>query len=91
MRIISNGQARPVVSRHEVPSDILDREFDWTDPEEQGSFFKYRGVWHELSEFTRAPESLAGWDGLHADSYFSGVVIRLTDDGESVVCGLALS
>ena len=91
MRIITNGQARPIVSRFEVPADILAREFDWTDPEDPGSFFKYRGVWHELGEFTRAPESLAGWDGFHGDSYFSGVVIRLADDGDSVVCGLALS
>lgn len=91
MRIISNGQARPIVSRHEVPAGTLAREFDWTDPADLGSFFKYRGVWRELGEFTRAPESLAGWDGFAGDSYFSGVVIRLADDGESVVCGRALS
>ena len=91
MRIITNSQPRPIVTRHEVPAEVLSREFNWTDPADPGAFFKYRGVWHELGEFARAPESLAGWDGFHGDRYFSGVVIRLADDGESVVCGLALS
>jgi hypothetical protein len=91
LKIKCNGQARPIVSRFEVPDSILASEFDWTDPAEDGSFFKYRGVWYSLEDFTCAPESLSDWDGYHGDSYFSGVVIRLTDDGESVVCGTYLS
>ena len=91
MRIRSNGHARPIVSRFEVPASILASEFDWTDPEDPGSFFKYRGVWRELGEFTLAPDSLAGWDGYHGDTYFSGTVIRVVDDGDSVVCGTYLS
>lgn len=91
LQIKSNGQARPIVSRFEVPAPILASEFDWTDPDDSGSFFQYRGFWYSLEDFSRAPESLAGWDGYHGDSFFSGVVIRLTDDGESVVCGTYLS
>jgi len=91
LQIKSNGQARPIVSRFEVPESVLASEFDWTDPADSGAFFQYRGVWYSLEDFSRAPESLSGWDGYHGDSYFSGVVIRLTDDGESVVCGTYLS
>ena len=91
LTIKTNGQSRPIVSRFEVPASILASEFGWTDPDDSGSFFQYRGVWYSLEDFTRAPESLAGWDGCHGDSFFSGVVIRLTDDGESVVCGTYLS
>jgi len=91
LQIKSNGQARPIVSRFEVPDSILASEFDWTDPEDSGWFFKYRGVWYSLEDFTHAPESLSGWDAYHSETYFSGVVIRLTDDGESVVCGTYLS
>jgi len=91
LTIKTNGQARPIVSRFEVPASILASEFGWTDPDDSGSFFQYRGVWYSLEDFTRAPESLAGWDGCHGDSFSSGVVIRLSDDGESVVCGTYLS
>jgi hypothetical protein len=91
LQIKCNGQARPIVSRFEVPAPILASEFDWTDPAEDGAFFQYRGVWYSLEDFMRAPESLPGWDGYHGHSWFGGVVIRLTDDGESVICGTLFS
>jgi hypothetical protein len=35
---------------------------------------------------TTAPE-FEGWHGVYPDSYFSGVLIRLSDDGETVQMG----
>ena len=56
------------------------KEDGWTTP-----FFRYKGVVYSLDQFvTVLPESpFSGWDGYHADSYFSGVLIRVSDDGES--------
>tara|TARA_R100001082_G_C4345744_1_gene152204 strand:+ start:179 stop:502 length:324 start_codon:yes stop_codon:yes gene_type:complete len=106
LRIITNHQPRPFLTRWDVPESVLASDFDWLDPEEPGSFFCYRGRWYELSEF-RGPLDLSNlhafsdetateladneWDGAAADSYFSGVVIRLSDDGEEVTVGTYLS
>ena len=91
LRIITNHQPRPLLTRWDVPEGVLASELDWIDPEEPGSFFCYRGRWYELSEFMVAPTGLADWHGAAADSYFSGVVIRLSDDGEEVTVGTYLS
>lgn len=64
-------------------------------------FFKYRGWWYDTNEFVRIefertnsfttvvePESpLAKWQGVQSDSYFSGIVIRYTEDFEAVIVG----
>ena len=87
VRVKCNGVRRPIVHREDVPSDILAREFDWLEPDKQGNFFKYKGVWYELGEFV--PANITGWDAIATQTYFSGVVIRFCDQGESVVCGWA--
>ena len=55
------------------------------------TFFRYRGWLYSLDEFMRTDDGgelrIAGWDGSMADTYFSGVVIRLLDDGERVIVG----
>lgn len=68
-----------------------------------GSFLKYRGHWYHVSDFTRfgplfmagieratggAEESpFEGWHGRTSDSAWSGVVIKLSDDGETYQIG----
>ena len=69
-------------------------------------FFRYKGQLYDLGEFVGiVPQggqgggfahydhtgSLAGWDGIATDSYFSATIIKLTDDGEGVIVGLATS
>lgn len=34
-----------------------------------------------------ADSSFSGWDGYHSDSYFSGIVIKLSPDGEQYQVG----
>lgn len=87
MKVKSNGAKRPIVTRDEVPPEVLASEFDWLDPDTQGDFFKYRGTWYELGEFVTS--NVTGWDGIATQTYFSGVVVRLCDGGQSVVCGAA--
>ncbi len=85
MKIMTNNQWRMPVTWAEVPNKIKD-EFDYIDHPEYEDFFQYRGAWYELGMFmrfdgeSRAPE-LTGWDGHHADSFFSGVLVKLNSDG----------
>lgn len=71
----------------------------WRDGEE-ATFFRYRGTLYDLGEFTAnlretggtaRTGDLAGWDGYMSDSFFSAIVVRLVDDNERVIVGLALS
>ena len=69
-------------------------EFDYLDwsaideGRDSATFFRYRGQLYSLDQFTRTepggPLALAGWHGMNADSYSSGTLVRLSDDGESV-------
>lgn len=75
---------------------------NWSDSGAQ--FVRYRGQLYDFGEFVRiVPQGgqgggfahydhtgeLAGWDGILTDSYFSGLVVKLTDDLERVIVGLA--
>lgn len=71
------------------------KDFDWLSDEEYDmeNFALINKRYYALSEFVRTPESLEkmGWHGIHNDSYFSGVLIAISDDGEQYKSGLILS
>lgn len=48
---------------------------------DDGIYMRYRGWVYSLDEFMNlgVPD---GWHGVHSDSFFSGVLIRVSDDGE---------
>ena len=68
-----------------------------------GSFLKYKGHWYHISDFTRfGPFFMAGieratggteespfdgWHGRVSDSAWSGVVIRISEDGDTYQIG----
>lgn len=69
-------------------------------------FFRYKGEVYDLGEFVRIEEyakrsnpwthttddkDLLKWQGIQTDTYFSGIVIKYTDDYESVIVGTAIS
>jgi len=66
-------------------------EFDYMSDINEGSFFRYKGAVYDLGEFMRVEEGgpleLLGWHGISTDSYFSGTIIRLSRDCESVTVG----
>lgn len=85
-RIVTNNHWRQFDCRCDVPQNILDSEFDWTTEDDSDGYFRYKGTWYHLSEFMRTgyPGQVDD-NGYHAskgDSYFSGILIRLSDDGE---------
>jgi len=80
----------------EVPESVMRDQFDHLDEDEAyDSFFQYRGYWYHLSDFMRidpgAPREMRKWDGYLSDSYFSGVVIKVSEDGEEYMVGTFMS
>lgn len=101
MRVTTNNVPRDVVEAYELtPTERA--EFDYLDwaaierGEDSASFFRYRGNVYDLGEFSSSwglsresgmPADLASWHGYISDSYFSGIVVRYTDDHERVIVG----
>lgn len=87
----TNRRWREFKRRDEVPPKILKSEFDWTNEghakhgDYDDGFIHYHGVWYHLSQFMKG--GVAGWDGAHSDSFFSGIMIRLSSDGEQYQIG----
>ena len=92
--IKTNNQWRDLVYRSDVPAGVLRDQFDHLSEEEvSDGFFFYRNYWYHISDFMRIEhnEALKGWDGYSSDSYFSGVVIKLSSDGEQYMAGTYFS
>jgi hypothetical protein len=88
--ITTNNHWRPFKYREEVPEKILEQDYGWLHESVIDGFFKYRGEWYHTEEFTRVYQEVVqfeGWDGYHAHTYHSGVVIRISDDGEMYQVG----
>ena len=90
LKIRTNHHWREFAYRWDVPADVLADQFDWTNEAYEthgdylGGFFCYHGHWYHLGDFMRTNCELLdlGWHGYAGDSFFSGVAIRLSDDGE---------
>ena len=95
MSVTTNHHWRPFLSRLDVPTGILVSQFDWTDADfaahgdYSDGFICYRNTWYHLGDFMRG--GVDGWHGSHANSFFSGVLIRLSDDGEEYQIGTWLA
>jgi hypothetical protein len=98
--IKANHQWRHFAYRADVPEDVLKDQFYHLDPDDAlDGFFCYRGHWYHLSDFMRLSgptspgfsEDLPGWHGYHSDSMFSGVVIKVSADGERYQAGTYFS
>ena len=94
MRIITNNQPRNLVYGDELTAAER-ADFDYVEDIDSHAFFRYRGVVYDPSEFLQwdnpASPTHQDWHGVRSDSYFSGVVIRYTEDFEQVVVGTYLA
>lgn len=100
IRIITNNVPRPVIYGYELSQAERD-EFDYIDwaavdaGETSPEFVRYRGDLHDLGEFSTTSElrldEMQAWHGYKSDSFFSGLVVRYSDDFEYVTVGLYLS
>lgn len=87
LTIRTNNAPRNLLGWHDLTAKEQ-AEFDYIDDPESATFFRYRGWPYDLNEMLSAHDMpFKGWDGYSSDSFFSGIVIRLVDDGERVICG----
>lgn len=86
--IKTNNVPRTMVTGAQL-NDREKAEFDYyaNDELENALFFRYKEGVYDIGEVLSAPESLKPWQGYYPISNFSGVVIRYTDDVESVIVG----
>ena len=86
MKITTNNQPRNLIYGYEL-TDTEKEDFDYLDDIDSHDFFRFKGNLYDPSEFMCSPSLEPTWMGVQPDSFFSGVVIRYTDDFEQVVCG----
>jgi hypothetical protein len=94
LTIRTNNIARNILSAWEL-TDKERAELDYIDfaADEDGSFFRYKGNIYDLNEFQRVTDTMynchgfAAWSGFQSDSFFSGILVRYTNNFESVVVG----
>ena len=94
MRVRTDHKMHGFRYRDEVPSAILANQFSHlSEDDAPDGFLRYRRFWYHTSDFERVPLgrlSDLGWQGIHPDSFFSGVVIAISQDGEAYVIGTVL-
>jgi hypothetical protein len=93
MKIITNNQARDVLYAWQL-TDKERSEFDYHDdidsPDCCATFVRYKGQVYDLGEFVNCTQSVNGfsdWHGIRSDTFFSGVLVKYTNDFESVIVG----
>ena len=84
LEITTNHHWREFLTESDVPADVLADQFDYLDEQDSSTYFQYRGWWYHLSDFMCTGKMFFGtqWGGYASDSFFSGVLIRLAEDGE---------
>lgn len=83
--IKTNHQWREIQTGYDVPDKIWADRFEWADRSD--SVVQFKGHWYHLSEFIRADKIFPGWHGAAPDSFFSGVLIRFSEDVERCIIG----
>jgi hypothetical protein len=85
----NGGEIRVTGNGHNI--EVEYKVPEWADQNDENAceaFFRYKGNDYFLSEFTRFDENgdfgKHGFHGGHGESYFSGVVIKLVDNGDYV-------
>ncbi len=95
MKIMTDHKWKPFRYRSEVPAKVLKSQFNYQDEEDTlDGFFRYRGYWYHQDGFVRidAGAPFGGpWNGYASDSFFSGVLIEVSSDGEQYRVGTYIS
>lgn len=96
LTITSDNRWKPFKYRYEVPKRVLAQQFDYQDEDDViDGFFKYNGTWYHLDQFMRVPQDTdladLGWQGYLNDSMSTGVVIKMSLDGEEYQVGYFVS
>jgi hypothetical protein len=96
LKIISNHHKIPLIYWYEL-TDKEKSEFDWiinnNDDPNDFTFFHYKNNTYCLSEFMRIDnnDDMKSWDGYSSDSFFSGILVKYTDDSNYIIAAWYLS
>ena len=85
MKIKTDNRRRPLLYGYELPPKAR-TEFDYYESEEElheARFFQYKGQFWDIGQFTR--QSGPSWDGAHALSAFSWILIKFVDNYDAVI------
>ena len=91
--VVSNYHVRSFEYGNDVPSEVMS-DYDHLDEEDRTYWWiLYRGDWSHISDYLRSggawnifcPDD---WDGIHVDSYYTALVIKLDNDGENYRIGM---
>jgi hypothetical protein len=92
IEIITNNQERDIIYYFEL-NDEERAEFDYCN--EFDTFFRYKKETYHLGEFMTVQElrepAFNNWHGYCSDSFFSGMVVRYSEDNEHVIVGTYFS
>ena len=95
MRVITDHKWKQFKYRDEVPQSVLEDQFDWVNKDEVfDGFICYRKRWYHLDDFMANGEHGPfgdEWHGHHCDTFFSAILIEVSENGEEYRIGLALS
>ena len=85
MKIKTNNQPRDILTWYDL-TPAEQKEFDYFDPVNIGNFFRYKGNVYDIGEAMRI-EGIEDWQGCYSETAFSGVLIKISSDGETIIVG----
>lgn len=90
--IKTDNKFRDFYYRSDVPEKVLKNQFSHLEEDETtDGFIKYRGYWYHTSDFMVPQGEIEGAPfrvhGYLNDTYFSGIIIHLSNDGEQYKIG----
>lgn len=90
VKVTTDHKWKNLLYGYELPESVLS-DFDYIEPEElpTRSFIKYKGGYYDVGDIMRIdperehyPEEFKSWHGYVSETFFSGILVRLSDDGE---------
>jgi hypothetical protein len=87
MEIKGNGHYRDILFFWELTKKEQDEIKDDYEDIQESSFFRFKGRVYDLNDFMRIDSNhmdFAGYHGYHADSFFSGILVKMSECGEGV-------
>ena len=97
MKIKTNHHFRPVLYWHDLTDAEQAENNEAYEGVQESIFFRYRNWLYDLNDFLRVnnmhcgqDHRLYGWDGYKNETFFSSVLVKYGEDGETVKVGLAL-
>jgi len=83
MKVITNNVPRQTLNLEDL-SEKEKKEFPG-DIDSSGLYFRYKGQVYSDQEFMNF--EFMGWDGIKNDTFFSGILVKFSEDLETVIVG----